>query len=136
MRTLAGLFLLVAALLFTIQPQALLAQNAGSGGGGLARGGEVVGKVQCSLPQKTGTDSGGTLASNGNGAGNDCVALGGHTTGNGLLTSRGDGVGNGLSAHDGHGAGNGLLAYDRHGTGNGLLAHSGNGAGNGLLAVG
>ncbi len=100
MRTLAGLFLLVAALLFTIQPQALLAQNAGSGGGGLARGGEVVGKAQfpsprkgdathglvarggevvgkaqCSISQKAGTDTGGGLASNGDGAGNHFLAV-------------------------------------------------------------
>ena len=125
MRTLSGFFLLVVALLFTIQPQVLSAQKAGSGGGGLARGGEVVGKAQfpisrkgdathglvarggevvgkaqCSISQKTGTDSGGTLASHGDRAGNH------------FLTSNGNGAGNDCLAESGHTKGNGRIDYN------------------------
>lgn len=161
MRTLAGLFLLVAALLFTIQPQALLAQDAGSGGGSLARGGEVVGKAQfttlrtgdathgrvalggevvgkaqCSLSQRTGTDTGGGLAFNGNGAENILQASNGDGAGNHILASNGNGAGNDCLARGGHTTGNGLLASNgSNGAGNGRLASNGNGAGNGLLTL-
>jgi|GEM_PF-6298515 len=134
MRTLSGLFLVVVALLFTIQPQALSAQKAGSGGGTLARGGEVVGKAQFTT-LRTGDATHGLVARSGHGAGNGLFVHGGHGAGNGLLASGRHGTGNGLFVHGGHGAGNGFLAHSGNGAGNGLLTHSGNGAGNGLLAI-